>query len=423
MSLKQRFYNRTALVLILCLIAASCCTGHLHAAGITVSETAVHVIAGTKQYEAARLLALSTAGTEEGETPQTLAELQSLIISAGSRLDEEAALLGMTREQYIDFLAVSLVKATGSGASQDTAEAAGMIAADAVQESAASAEDADILPPVIGAIADAAEEAAADAAEQELITADEAAEGEAQPEYNAVPAEVITEEAAGPENTVPEQPEIPSSSGETVPEQQDVSAEEAEPEQQDIPEAVSGETDPEAPGTEAEPEITGEEAVPEAAEGTDSVLSEAGEGPETPAAAEDAAVQEEIPENPADAAAAQRVELSDYDYQLLAALIFYEAVGEPYEGMVAVANVVINRMLSSKYPSTLQEVVYQRGQFQPAYLLAGKVRCGDIPEICYRAADEALNGAMPVGDAIFFMRKDLHRSGRIIQNHCFWGHM
>ena len=143
MSLKQRFYNRTALVLILCLIAASCCTGHLRAAEITVSETAVNVIAGTYQYEAAKLLALSPAGTEEGETPHTLAELQSLIISAGSRLDEEAALLGMTREQYIDFLAVSLVRATGSGA---------------------------------------AEGAAQDAAEQELFAADEAPAGETEPD-------------------------------------------------------------------------------------------------------------------------------------------------------------------------------------------------------------------------------------------------
>ena len=402
MSLKQRFYNRTALVLILCLIAASCCTGHLRAAEITVSETAVNVIAGTYQYEAAKLLDLSPAGTEEGETPHTLAELQSLIISAGSRLDEEAALLGMTREQYIDFLAVSMVRATGSGA---------------------------------------AEGAAQDAAEQELFAADEAPAGETEPGYNAVPAEVITEETAGAENTVleqaeipssaesaaPEQPEIPSSAEELAPEQQEASeelTEEAIPEQQDIPEEAAGETDPEAPGTEAEPETAGEEAVPEPAEEADPALSEAGgDTEETPAAEEDAGVQEEAPENPADAAATQRVELSDYDFQLLAALIFYEAVGEPYEGMVAVANVVINRMLSSKYPSTLQEVVYQRGQFQPACLLAGKVRSGDIPEICYRAADEALNGAMPVGDAIFFMRKDLHRSGRIIQNHCFWGHM
>lgn len=44
----------------------------------------------------------------------------------------------------------------------------------------------------------------------------------------------------------------------------------------------------------------------------------------------------------------------------LAANIYYEAGFEPFEGWVAVANVVYNRMKSGDYPETICEVVYQK---------------------------------------------------------------
>ena len=40
--------------------------------------------------------------------------------------------------------------------------------------------------------------------------------------------------------------------------------------------------------------------------------------------------------------------------------IYYEAAKEPFEGKLAVANVVINRTNSSKFPKTVCEVVYQK---------------------------------------------------------------
>ena len=63
----------------------------------------------------------------------------------------------------------------------------------------------------------------------------------------------------------------------------------------------------------------------------------------------------------AEAAAAQQAEK-----ELLASLIFCEAGNQPYEGQVAVGAVVMNRINSSSYPDTMEEVIYQSGQFSPA---------------------------------------------------------
>ena len=44
-------------------------------------------------------------------------------------------------------------------------------------------------------------------------------------------------------------------------------------------------------------------------------------------------------------------------------VILYEAGSEPRAGQVAVAQVVLNRMRSGRFPSSICGVVYQRGQF------------------------------------------------------------
>lgn len=52
------------------------------------------------------------------------------------------------------------------------------------------------------------------------------------------------------------------------------------------------------------------------------------------------------------------------DVALLAAIVQCEASG--YDGMLAVATVIMNRVASSRYPNTISGVVYQKGQFSPA---------------------------------------------------------
>ena len=56
-------------------------------------------------------------------------------------------------------------------------------------------------------------------------------------------------------------------------------------------------------------------------------------------------------------------EASDAETDCLARAVYHEARGEPLEGQLAVANVVLNRAASGKYPRTLCEVVRQPWQF------------------------------------------------------------
>lgn len=57
--------------------------------------------------------------------------------------------------------------------------------------------------------------------------------------------------------------------------------------------------------------------------------------------------------------------LSEQDKELLARVVHAEAKGEPYEGKVAVAHVVLNRVEHEAFPDTVREVIFQPRQFQP----------------------------------------------------------
>lgn len=101
----------------------------------------------------------------------------------------------------------------------------------------------------------------------------------------------------------------------------------------------------------------------------------------------------------AEAEAAQQAEK-----ELLASLIFCEAGNQPYEGQVAVGAVVMNRIKSSSYPGTMEEVIYQSGQFSPA--MSGwldRVRANQgYTEAAMQAAEDALAGSNPIGDCLYF---------------------
>ena len=62
-------------------------------------------------------------------------------------------------------------------------------------------------------------------------------------------------------------------------------------------------------------------------------------------------------------AAAARAETDDRQQDCLASAVYFEARGEPLKGQLAVADVVLNRVRSEKYPDTICEVVEQPWQF------------------------------------------------------------
>ncbi|MGE5675585.1 MAG: spore cortex-lytic enzyme [Mycobacterium leprae] len=87
------------------------------------------------------------------------------------------------------------------------------------------------------------------------------------------------------------------------------------------------------------------------------------------------------------------------DLDLLARLVHAEARGEPYEGQVAVAAVILNRTHDARFPSTVASVVYQQDAFE-------SVANGSIyltpSTTAYSAARDALNGWDPTSGCVFF---------------------
>ena len=109
------------------------------------------------------------------------------------------------------------------------------------------------------------------------------------------------------------------------------------------------------------------------------------------------------------------------DVTLLAALIQCEAGSECYEGQLAVGAVVMNRLRSGAYPSSISGVIYQSGQFPPAGqgMVAGIAANGPKGS-CVQAAQQALSGADNTGGATCFSRASSGRAGVVIGNHVFY---
>ena len=125
---------------------------------------------------------------------------------------------------------------------------------------------------------------------------------------------------------------------------------------------------------------------------------------------EDISSEEDTAEStPSDAVAAASANSSGLyggasDLDLLAAIIWCEAGNQPYEGMVAVGQVVMNRVKSGSFPNTIAEVLNQPGQFTPSSsgTLQAAINAG-VNSTCYAAAQDALNGSAPVpGYPLYF---------------------
>lgn len=115
------------------------------------------------------------------------------------------------------------------------------------------------------------------------------------------------------------------------------------------------------------------------------------------------------------------VAVSCDDTTLLAALIQCEAGNECYEGQVAVGAVVVNRLRSGGYPSTVYNVVYQGGQFSPASSgRVAAVAAAGPSASCMQAAATALSGYDNTGGALSFRPVSSGRGGVVIGNHVFF---
>lgn len=100
------------------------------------------------------------------------------------------------------------------------------------------------------------------------------------------------------------------------------------------------------------------------------------------------------------------VAMTEAERDELAAIIYLEARGEPAEGQQAVAEVVLNRVVSPDFPDSVSEVLHQgEGTAVPQFSTIGLLSAAEPGQAQYDAIDAALYGPsiLPV-DVVFFSR-------------------
>lgn len=98
----------------------------------------------------------------------------------------------------------------------------------------------------------------------------------------------------------------------------------------------------------------------------------------------------------------EAMDMDPEDIEMLEKIVMAESGAEPYLGQIAVTNVILNRLNSSRYPSTLKGVIFQKSQFSP--VKNGVIRGWPPNESVKKAVAEALNGRVIVPeDTLYFV--------------------
>ena len=128
------------------------------------------------------------------------------------------------------------------------------------------------------------------------------------------------------------------------------------------------------------------------------------------------------PEAPEEISRDAALNVTEDDIDMLAALAWHEARGEPFDGQVAVVLTALNRCLSPEFPDTVEEVVFQKygdvWQFSPApYLWTA-----EPTQTQYDAVYTALHDTDYIlpAEAVFFSTKAYNDNiVAVIGNHIF----
>lgn len=98
---------------------------------------------------------------------------------------------------------------------------------------------------------------------------------------------------------------------------------------------------------------------------------------------------------------------TESDLMLLAKITMVEAGYESYEGQLALANVILNRVKDANFPDTVRDVIYSGKQFPPAH--NGLLDKSKPNASVLRAAKDALNGKNNVGNAVYFYNPNVSK--------------
>lgn len=114
--------------------------------------------------------------------------------------------------------------------------------------------------------------------------------------------------------------------------------------------------------------------------------------------------------SPAPATKVTRGNFSEYEIRLMANAVHGEARGEPYEGKVAVAAVILNRVKHPSFPNTISGVIFEPGAFTA--VSDGQIWLTPDDE-SRRAVIDAINGWDPTGGAIYYFNPNTATSAWI----------
>lgn len=109
--------------------------------------------------------------------------------------------------------------------------------------------------------------------------------------------------------------------------------------------------------------------------------------------------------------AGQRFIISDEDYQVLLRIVAAEAPSEDVVGMMLVANVVMNRVISGDFPDTIPAVVFQKNQFAPT--ADGYYWRAEVTDQVIEAVERVLAGEDESQGALYFMERARARAASI----------
>ncbi len=125
------------------------------------------------------------------------------------------------------------------------------------------------------------------------------------------------------------------------------------------------------------------------------------------------AAQEEIDQD----TTYQRIEVTPKEFDWLAKAVYSEARGEPFRGQVAVAAVIINRVLDSAFPNTVEGVIFERsnGNYAFSAVLDGQIYLTP-DKTAYEAVDYALKGWDPSNRALYYYNPITATSDWIFEN-------
>lgn len=94
-----------------------------------------------------------------------------------------------------------------------------------------------------------------------------------------------------------------------------------------------------------------------------------------------------------------KISISKDELYLMAQVVFAESRAEPFTGKVAVASVILNRLVSDSFPDTIEGVIKQKAAF--SCIIDNEISV--IPdEPCFEAVYAALSGEDPTNFSLFY---------------------